>query len=89
MTGGRGRPLPVAAIWLMLVGASLAGFALAEGLAHARIAATAAVLLAGLKMRLVVSHYMEVGWNTWPLRMLLELWLLTVMTILLAGYWLA
>lgn len=88
MTVERGRSFPVAAIWLALVGASLAGFAFAEGLAPARIAATAAVLLAVLKMRLVVGHYMDVGWSTRPLRLLLELWLLTVMTILLAGYWL-
>lgn len=89
MTGGRGAPLPVAVIWLALTGASLAGFALAEGLAPARIAATAAVLLAGIKIRLVIGHYMEVRWNNRPLRLLLELWLLTVMIILLAGYWLA
>lgn len=89
MTGARPSLLRVSTVWLSLAGASLVGFLLAEGLAPARVAATVAVLLAGLKIHLVFGQYMEVGSHHRPLCLLLKLWLAAVISILLAGYWLA
>ncbi|MFN3468564.1 MAG: cytochrome C oxidase subunit IV family protein [Novosphingobium sp.] len=89
MSGGSAPLLPVRAVWLILAGASIAGFVLAEGLAPPRIAASVAVLLAAFKIHLVFGQYMEVGWHHRPLRVLLQLWLFAVIAILLAGYWLA
>jgi hypothetical protein len=79
--------LPVWLVWTLLTGASLAGFLLAEGFAPARIAASAAVLLAAVKVHLIIGHYMEIRWAHQPLRTLLSLWIGLVTLILLAGYW--
>jgi Prokaryotic Cytochrome C oxidase subunit IV len=77
-------------VWLVcavLVGATLLGFALAEGLAPARIAASGAILLAALKIHLVFDHYMELRWHHRPLRAALAAWLALVTAILLITYW--
>lgn len=79
--------LPVWTVWALLAGASVAGFALAEGLATAHLAATIAVLLAAFKIHLIFGQYMEIRWRHQPLRSLLSLWLGAVTLILLAGYW--
>jgi hypothetical protein len=89
MSDDRAPLLRVSSVWLILTSASIAGFLLAEGLAPPRIAASIAVLLAGLKVHLVFGQYMEVGWHHGPIRVLLQLWLFAVIAILLAGYWLA
>jgi hypothetical protein len=90
MTGTQQRPArSVWTVWAILAGASVAGFLLADGLAPAAVATTAAVLLAALKIRLVFDHYMEIGWNHKPLRQLLAAWLVLVSTILLATYWMS
>lgn len=89
MTAAAPRRLPVWMVWAGLAGASLAGFALAEGLAPARTAAMAAVLLAALKIHLIFGQYMDLRWTHQPLRALLAIWLAVVALILLAGYWLA
>jgi Prokaryotic Cytochrome C oxidase subunit IV len=87
MTGA--REWPVWLVWAVLVGASLTGFWLAEGHASARIAATAAILLAALKIHLVFGQYMELRWHHHPLRLMLAGWLVLVTATLLCGYWLA
>jgi hypothetical protein len=83
------RERPVWTVWVILAGASVTGFLLAEGLAPVRLAATAAVLLAALKIHLVFDHYMEIRWNHRPLRQLLTAWLAFVSAILLATYWMS
>lgn len=79
--------LPVWIVWAVLAGASIAGFAFAEGAATAPVAASAAVLLAAVKIHLIFGQYMEVRWQHQPLRTLLSLWLAVVTLILMAGYW--
>jgi hypothetical protein len=77
-------------VWLvcgLLVGATLLGFALAEGFAPARIAASAAIVLAAIKIHLVFDHYMELRWHHRPLRQVLAVWLVLVTAILLITYW--
>jgi hypothetical protein len=79
------RP-PIFVVWLILAGASLVGFLLAEGLAPARIASSAAIVLAMIKIHIVFDHYMELEWAHRPLRQLLAVWLGIVTLILLGGY---
>jgi hypothetical protein len=45
------------------------------------------VLIAALKVRLIVMHFMELRWRPRPWRMLFELWTLGVTAIILGGYW--
>ena len=84
-----GREWPVWSVWAALAGASVAGFLLVEGMAPARVAASAAILLAALKIHLVFDQYMELRWHHQPLRLMLAAWLAVVTAILLVGYWLA
>jgi nitric oxide reductase NorE protein len=81
--------LPVWVVWAVLAGASLIGFMLAEGFAPAKIAATAAILLAAVKIDLVFAQYMELRWHHQPLRIMLTVWLAVITATLLAGYWAA
>jgi len=71
----------------VLVAASVLGFALAEGLAPPRIAATLAALLAAAKINLVMVHYMDLRWFHLPLRAVLAVWLAVVTLILIVGIW--
>lgn len=89
MTGTDKPLMPVWLIWFALVGASVAGFVLAEGFGTAHAAASAAVLLGAVKIHLIFGQYMEVRWRHQPLRTLLAAWLAVVSLILLGGYWLA
>ncbi len=81
------RPIPVALVWALLVLASIAGFALAEGFAAPHVAASVAIVLAAVKIHLVFGQYMELGWAHQPLRSVLAVWLAVVTLILLVGYW--
>ena len=81
--------LPVSLVWALLVIASLASAALAEGNTPPRLGATAAILIAAAKIDLIIGQYMELRWSHRPLRLLLACWLAVVTLILLAGIWLA
>jgi Prokaryotic Cytochrome C oxidase subunit IV len=81
------REWPVWLVCALLVGATLLGFGMAEGLAPARIAASAAIVLAAIKIHLVFDHYMELRWHHRPLRQALAVWLALVTAILLITYW--
>jgi Prokaryotic Cytochrome C oxidase subunit IV len=85
--GHANREWPVWLVCGLLVAATLLGFALAEGLAPARIAASAAIVLAAIKIHLVFDHYMELRWHHRPLRQALAIWLVLVTAILLVTYW--
>lgn len=82
-------PSHSAQVWLLLMAATILAWCLVE--AHsisAHIASTAAVVVAGFKVRLVFLHFMEL--KTAPLvwRMAFEAWLLFFLGIILLGYWL-
>lgn len=81
------KQLPVVLVWAVLMVASLIGFALADGFAPPRVAASLAIVIAAFKVRLVITQYMEVRREHQPLCLLLTLWLAAVTVILLAGYW--
>jgi heme/copper-type cytochrome/quinol oxidase subunit 4 len=76
-------------IWLLLILATLASLFLAEGHASAKIATTAVLLIAAFKINLVISHFMELGWQPRPYRLVLTAWLGFVTTIIITGYWAA
>ncbi|MES2492564.1 MAG: cytochrome C oxidase subunit IV family protein [Pseudomonadota bacterium] len=80
------RVWPVSAVWGVLAGASVLGFLFAEGMAPARIAAIAAILLAAFKVNLVISQYMELEWRHRPLRLMMAAWLAAVTALLLGGF---
>lgn len=77
---------PVSLVWAVLAGASVLGFLFAEGMAPARIAAIAAILLAAVKVHLVITHYMELEWRHRPLRLMMAGWLAAVTALLLGTY---
>jgi len=80
------RAWPVSLVWGVLAGASVLGFLFAEGMAPARIAAIAAIVLAAVKVDLVISQYMELDWRHRPLRLMMAAWLAAVTALLLGGY---
>jgi hypothetical protein len=75
--------------WLALVAATLAAFLLTEGAADARLATTAVILIAAIKVRLVVVHFMETPWAARPCRLALEAWIVGVTLLILIPYWFA
>jgi len=90
MSGERAaREWPVLWVWSALAGASVLGFAMAEGMTPVRVGATLSVILAAAKIHLVFDQYMELRWHHRPLRQLLTAWLAIVTAILLGGYWLS
>ena len=82
------REWPVTLVWLLLVAASIAGMLLAESYPVARVAETATILLATIKIHLVFRHYMEVNGGQRPLMLLLHAWLALVTILLLSACWL-
>jgi Prokaryotic Cytochrome C oxidase subunit IV len=76
-------------IWMLLVVATLVGFALAEGEAAPRIATTAIILIAAFKIHLIIGHFMELKWLPRPFRLILSGWLALVSTIIIGGTWAA
>lgn len=83
------REWPVTLVWAVLVFASLIGFVLVEAHAAPRLAASAAIMLAAIKVHIVFGQYMELRWHHRPLRQLLAAWLAIVTAILLVTCWLA
>ncbi|RJF89386.1 hypothetical protein D3874_22415 [Oleomonas cavernae] len=86
----RGLTLPPAiGIWAILLGATLSSWLVAEdmGSLAAPYAATAVVLIAALKIRLVFVHFMELGRRVLPWRIVFEAWIGVVTTLILAAYW--
>lgn len=75
--------------WALLMAATICAWLLAEDLPDGRVATTAIIIIASLKIRMVIRYFMEVRWSAKPWRYVLEAWLLVVTLMLLAGYWLA
>lgn len=77
-------------VWLLLMLATALTYWLADG--HgvpAHLAATAALLIAGLKARLVFLDFMELRHKPWPWRLAFEAWALVSVAAILAGYWMS
>jgi len=81
------RFTPVRA-WMVLVGLTLLSWALTERSGAARLATTAVVVIAAIKVRLVVAHFMELDPGHLPWRRVFDAWVVAVAAIILGGYWL-
>jgi len=73
--------------WLALIAAALASWAVTENLGAARMATTAVVLIAAIKARLVIRHFMELRAGDLPWRRVFDIWVIVVAAIILGGYW--
>ncbi|HWS63454.1 MAG TPA: cytochrome C oxidase subunit IV family protein [Steroidobacteraceae bacterium] len=79
--------LPATRVWLVLIAAAVSSWTVSEHSTAVKVAASAVVLIAALKVRLIVMHFMELRWRPRPWRMLFELWTFGVTAIILGGYW--
>ena len=79
---------PATMAWLTLVTATGTSWLLCQSGPSARLGATAAVLIAAFKARIVIGHFMELGWWPRPWRIAFEVWVAVVTGIILGGYWL-
>jgi heme/copper-type cytochrome/quinol oxidase subunit 4 len=75
--------------WMILIAAALASWALTERTAAMRIGTSLVILIAAVKIRLVIAHFMELRFQPSPWRMVFEGWTFAITTIILGGYWLA
>ena len=75
-------------IWLLLVAATLVSWFVTEDTAAVKLGATAVILIAAFKIHMVVGHFMELGWQPRPFRIIISVWLAVVTTVILGGYWL-
>jgi cytochrome c oxidase subunit IV len=81
--------LGAVSIWAILVAATLAsGFLALSGLS-AKLAATAVILIAAVKIGLVIRHFMELKWVHKPFGPALSVWLIVSTSIVIGGYWAA
>jgi hypothetical protein len=74
-------------VWLILIAAAVSSWVVSEHSIAVKAATSAVVLIAALKVRLIVMHFMELRWRPRPWRILFELWILGVVAIILGGYW--
>ena len=80
--------LPATRVWLvLLITAAVSSWMVSEHSAAVKVGTSAVVLIAALKVRLIVMHFMELRWRPRPWRILFELWILGVVAIILGGYW--
>jgi heme/copper-type cytochrome/quinol oxidase subunit 4 len=79
---------PATGIWLLLMLATGLTYWLVEG--HgvgAQTAATAVILIAGFKARLVFLHFMDLRTAPLPWRLAFEAWAVISVAVILIGYW--
>ncbi|MGV8073144.1 MAG: cytochrome C oxidase subunit IV family protein [Syntrophobacteraceae bacterium] len=82
--------LPATRAWLTLVAVTILSWSLAESPeVAARLAATAVILIAAFKVRLVFIYFMEIPWKPKPWRYVFEVWTVVVAVIIIGGYWLS
>ncbi|MGV8073142.1 MAG: cytochrome C oxidase subunit IV family protein [Syntrophobacteraceae bacterium] len=82
--------MPATRAWLALVAVTILSWSLAESPeVAARLAATAVILIAAFKVRLVFIYFMEIPWKPKPWRYVFEVWTVVVAIIIIGGYWLS
>lgn len=79
--------------WLVLVAMTVISWYLSIDLSVAldqghRLTTSLLFLLAFFKVRLVIMHFMEVSTAPQPLRIIFEIWVLAICTLLITMYWL-
>ncbi len=79
---------PASLVWLFLMAATcLTTWGLSKDRFTASVATLAIILIAAIKIRLVLLHFMELRHTPLPWRLLLEAWVLLV-TGAIAGFYL-
>jgi hypothetical protein len=76
-------------VWLLLVMATLASWLVTENTTAAKFGATGVILIAAFKINLVAAHFMELGWQPRPFRLVISGWIMLVTSIIITGYWAA
>jgi hypothetical protein len=77
------------AAWLLLVLATLISWESARGDGSLRLATSAVLAIAFLKVRCIGLEFMELRTAPLPLRLIFEAWVAGVCAALLALYWLS
>ena len=77
----------VTAVWLFLVVATLLSWESARRAGDPRLAASAVLVIAFVKVRFIGLEFMELRTAPLPLRLAFELWLLVVCSAQLVLYW--
>jgi heme/copper-type cytochrome/quinol oxidase subunit 4 len=75
--------------WIILIIAALLSWALTERTMAVRFGTSLVMLIAAFKVRMVISHFMELKYQPRPWRIVFEVWTLAITTIILGGYWIA
>lgn len=77
-------------VWLLLMLATATSTWGIQGGAATSFGASALIMLiAGIKARLVIIHFMDLGHAPWPWRLFFEAWWVVVTAMIVAGFWLA
>jgi hypothetical protein len=79
--------LPATRVWLVLIAAAVLSWTVSENSTAVKLGTSSVVLIAALKVRLIVIHFMELHWRPRPWRILFELWTWGITAIILGGYW--
>jgi hypothetical protein len=82
-----GAPKRVTAVWLVLIAATLCSWEWVRGSGDHRLASSAALLIAFVKVRLIGLEFMELRAAPFLLRLIFELWTVVACTGMLALYW--
>jgi hypothetical protein len=77
----------ITGVWVLLVVATLFSWEWAQGAGDRRLTASAVLVIAFVKVRLIGLEFMELRTAPLPLRIAFELWLLGACSTLLALYW--
>lgn len=80
---------PETLVYATLAGVTLANWLLAESAVAAPLAATAVMLIAAFKIRLVFIRFMELAGAVRPWRTIFEIWTAAVTALVILAYWLA
>ena len=78
---------PAVLVWAILVLATALVWFLGGDQSDGHFATTALILVAFFKIRLVILHFMQIRDAVWPLRLIMEAWVIGVCTIILILYW--
>jgi heme/copper-type cytochrome/quinol oxidase subunit 4 len=81
---------PVSFVWMLLMLATCASTWWLKSGASTSMAATAAILvIAAVKVRLVIIHFMELKDAPWKWRAFFEAWVVVFPGVILVAFWLA
>lgn len=80
---------PMAGTFASLAILTILSWLVFEEAAAPGLAASAVILIASLKIRLVFTRFMELHWPVRPWRLVFEVWMGVVTLLLLGGYWYA